>query len=68
MPDLSVFLHIHGAVMSGWMVLFFAQTALVSLDRVAAHRALGTFGAVYAAHPEGSQGRVREASIAILKH
>jgi len=49
MPDLSLFLHIHGAVMSGWMVLFFAQTALVSLDRVATHRALGTFGAVYAA-------------------
>jgi hypothetical protein len=48
-PDLSVFLHIHGAVMSGWIVLFFAQTALVSMDRVAAHRALGTFGAVYAA-------------------
>lgn len=49
MPDLSVFLRIHGAVMSGWVVLFFAQTALVSVDRVAAHRALGTFGAVYAA-------------------
>jgi hypothetical protein len=49
MPELSVFLHVHGVVMSGWIVLFFVQTALVSMDRVAAHRALGTFGAGYAA-------------------
>ena len=49
MPEPSVFLRIHGAVMSGWIILFLAQTALVSVDRVAAHRALGTVGAVYAA-------------------
>ena len=49
MPEPSVFLRIHGAVMSGWIILLLAQTALVSVDRVAAHRALGTVGAVYAA-------------------
>jgi len=48
MPDLSVFLHIHAAVMSGWIVLYLVQTTLVSARRVAAHRTLGTFGAGYA--------------------
>jgi len=49
MPDLSIFLHIHAAVMSGWIVLYLVQTTLVSVRRVAVHRALGIFGAGYAA-------------------
>lgn len=49
MPNPSLFLNIHGAVMSGWIVIFLLQTALVSVDRVGAHRVLGTVGAVYAA-------------------
>ncbi len=47
-PGLSRFLHIHGAVMTGWIVLLFIQTSLVSAGRVTWHRKLGAFGAGYA--------------------
>lgn len=47
-PKLSMFLHVHGAVMTGWIVLFAVQTFLISSSRTRIHRALGLFGAGYA--------------------
>jgi len=41
--------HLHGALFTGWVLLFIAQTALVASRRVAAHRRLGVAGAVLAA-------------------
>jgi hypothetical protein len=49
MPDLSVFLHMHGAVMTGWIALFAFQTFLVASNHKRIHRTLGMFGAGYAA-------------------
>jgi hypothetical protein len=49
MPAPSSFLRIHGAVMSGWILIYFIQTMLVSVNCVAAHRTFGMFGAGYAA-------------------
>lgn len=37
-------IHIHGAIMTLWMVLLFVQTALVSARRVKWHMSLGLFG------------------------
>jgi hypothetical protein len=37
-------IHIHGAVMTLWMVLLFVQTALISARRVKWHMTLGLFG------------------------
>ncbi|MGH8139999.1 MAG: hypothetical protein ACREVV_17625 [Steroidobacteraceae bacterium] len=48
-PPLSALLHIHGAVMTGWVVLLVAQTSLIAVHRVQWHRRLGVFGAVWAA-------------------
>lgn len=48
-PPLSALLHIHGAVMSGWVVLLVVQTGLVTAHRVQWHRRLGALGAVWAA-------------------
>lgn len=48
-PPLSALLHIHGAVMSGWVVLLVVQTSLIAAHRVQWHRRLGVFGAVWAA-------------------
>jgi hypothetical protein len=48
-PPLSALLHIHGAVMTGWVVLLVAQTSLIAAHRVQWHRRLGLFGAVWAA-------------------
>lgn len=47
-PQLSIFLHVHGAVMTGWIVLFAVQTFLIASNRTRIHRALGSFGAGYA--------------------
>src|SRR5690242_4797815 len=47
-PPLSAMLHIHGAVMTGWVVLLAAQTSLVAAHRVNWHRRLGVFGSVWA--------------------
>src|ERR1700682_958818 len=41
--------HVHGALFTGWVVLFIVQTALVATHRVAVHRRLGVAGAVLAA-------------------
>jgi len=47
-PGPTRFLHIHGAVMTGWIVLLFVQTVLVSAGRISLHRKLGVLGAGYA--------------------
>jgi FtsH-binding integral membrane protein len=41
--------HLHGALFTGWMLLFIVQTALVASHRVAVHRRLGVAGGVLAA-------------------
>jgi hypothetical protein len=48
-PALPVLLHVHGVVMSGWVVLLAAQSGLVAAHRVQWHRRLGVFGACWAA-------------------
>jgi len=47
-PALPVLLHVHGAVMSGWVALLAAQSGLVAAHRVQWHRRLGVFGACWA--------------------
>ena len=47
-PALPALLHIHGAVMSGWVVLLVVQSGLIAVHRVRWHRRLGVFGAVWA--------------------
>jgi hypothetical protein len=48
-PELSLLLHIHGAVFTSWVLLFLAQTTLVATGRTGLHRRLGVLGAVLAA-------------------
>ncbi len=43
-PALPTRLHIHGAVMSSWLVLFFVQAILISARRTPWHRRLGSIG------------------------
>ncbi len=43
-PALPILLHIHGAVMTLWYVLFIVQVRLVAAHRVALHRKLGVAG------------------------
>ncbi|HKR76860.1 MAG TPA: hypothetical protein VJR95_09345 [Rhodanobacter sp.] len=45
---LPLLLHIHGAVMFAWFVLFFVQTCLVETNHVSLHRRLGVLGATLA--------------------
>jgi hypothetical protein len=47
-PQLSARLHIHGAVMSSWIILFFVQAYLVSAHRIGLHRRLGVMGILVA--------------------
>lgn len=47
-PKLTIFLHFHAAVMTGWIALFAVQTFLISSNRTRVHRVLGAFGAGYA--------------------
>lgn len=46
---ITALVHLHGALFTGWVLLFIAQTALVASHRVAVHRRLGVAGAVLAA-------------------
>ena len=43
-PSLPMRLHIHGAIMSSWLVLFFVQACLISARRTQWHRRLGILG------------------------
>src|ERR1700722_221503 len=43
-PVLPTRLHIHGAIMSSWLVLFFVHAIVVSAHRTQWHRRLGTIG------------------------
>ena len=45
---LTPLVHLHGILMTGWMVLFVTQTLLIAKRRVAVHRRLGIAGAVLA--------------------
>jgi hypothetical protein len=47
-PMLPLLLHVHGAVMSGWVVLLAIQSSLIAWHRVQWHRRLGVFGACWA--------------------
>jgi len=47
-PALSTRLHIHGAIMSSWLAVFFVQACLISARRVDLHRRLGLAGVVIA--------------------
>jgi FtsH-binding integral membrane protein len=46
LPSLTI--HLHGAIFTGWVLLFSAQTSLVSAGRVNIHRRLGVGGFLYA--------------------
>lgn len=47
-PELPGLVHLHGVVMTGWIVLFGVQASLVAARRVDLHRRLGAAGAVFA--------------------
>jgi hypothetical protein len=47
--QLPVFLHVHGAVLTGWFVLTVVQGWLIRSQRYRLHRKLGYFAAAYAA-------------------
>jgi hypothetical protein len=47
-PQLSLLLHLHGAVMTLWYALFIVQVRFVERGRVAVHRRLGMAGVVLA--------------------
>ena len=47
-PPLSALLHIHGAAMTGWVVLLVVQTSLIATKRVQWHRRLGLLGVAWA--------------------
>jgi hypothetical protein len=44
----SLLVHIHGIVMTSWVVLFVTQVTLVATGRTKTHRRLGVFGAILA--------------------
>lgn len=48
-PALPLLVHLHGAVMTSWFLLFFAQTLLIARNRADLHRRLGKVGAVLVA-------------------
>lgn len=43
-PALSPLVHLHGVLMSGWILLVAAQTGLVAMRRMDLHRSLGVAG------------------------
>jgi len=48
-PLPSVLVHVHGIVMTSWVILFVTQVTLVAARRTRVHRRLGVLGAVLAA-------------------
>jgi hypothetical protein len=47
--SLTLLTHVHGALFTGWVLLFIVQTALIAARQTAVHRRLGTAGVVLAA-------------------
>jgi hypothetical protein len=47
-PPMPAYLYVHGAVLTAWFVLVFAQTCLVAAHRVDLHRRLGVLTALVA--------------------
>jgi hypothetical protein len=70
MPALSRFLHFHGVVMTGWIVLFAVQTFLIASHHRQTHRILGVFGAGYTVLVAimGCTATVLSARHAVLAH
>lgn len=48
-PPIPLYLHFHGAILTGWFILLVIQASLVQVGNVAFHRKLGVFAASYAA-------------------
>lgn len=48
-PPLRALVHLHGLLMTSWLVLFLVQVSLISIGRVAIHRRVGIAGAILAA-------------------
>lgn len=46
LPPLDPLLQLHGALMTGWFVLFFTQIFLIKTKRIPAHRRMGWLGFV----------------------
>lgn len=47
-PELSLLLHVHGAVFTTWVLFFLAQTTLIAAGRTDLHRRMGIGGAMLA--------------------
>jgi hypothetical protein len=47
-PELSLLLHVHGAVFTAWVLFFLAQTTLIAAGRTDLHRRMRVGGAVLA--------------------
>ena len=47
-PPLNLLLHVHGVVMSGWVVLLVVQSSLIVAHRPQWHRTLGAIGGAWA--------------------
>lgn len=47
-PELTTLKHLHGAVMTAWLVIFLVQARLVASGNTATHRKLGVAGAAVA--------------------
>jgi len=47
-PVPSLLVHVHGLVMTAWVVLFVTQVSLVATGRTRTHQRLGVFGAILA--------------------
>lgn len=48
-PPMPFYLHLHGAILTGWFVLLVTQASLIQVDSVSLHRRLGHFAAGYGA-------------------
>jgi hypothetical protein len=48
-PPLPLFVHVHAALFTSWVLLFVTQTPLAARRRLALHRRLGVAGAILAA-------------------
>lgn len=60
-PELPLYLHVHGALLTLWFVWLLAQSTLIALKRTDLHRRLGKFAAVFgfAIIPAGLMANLR---------